>query len=618
MGRRRSLAATLPIWRRLARRLAPSLQQERRLVAMTLAGLIGETAFRILEPWPLKVVFDSALTVGGRGKWPWLDAQSPQVIIIGAALAVLAFTALRAGAAYVSTIGGAVIGNRVVSRLRDELYIHLQRLPLSFHSRSRVGDLTVRLVGDIGVMKDVAVTALLPLVANVLILAGMAVVMLWFNWQLGLIALSLLPLVGLSTHRLGHRIHHTARAQRHHEGELAARAAESMVAVRVVRALSLEHDFGRTFASGNRGSLSEGVRGKRLEARLERTVDVLVACATAAVLWMGARLVLAGRLTPGDLLVFLAYLKTGFRPVSDFAKYSGRLAKAGAAAGRVLDVLDEAPEGADRPGALDAPPLAGSVRFADVSFAYERGRPALHDISLDIPAGARVFVIGPSGSGKTTMVGLLMRLFTPDTGAIAIDGHDVRDLTLPSLRRQFSVVLQDTLLFAGTVRDNIICGLQDVPDDEVVAAARLADAHEFIVRLPDGYDTPVGERGATFSAGQRQRIAIARAAIRRAPIIVLDEPTTGLDDISKTQVLKALDRLTDGRTTFFITHEVALSRLRADLVVWIEDGRVIECGSPDALIANSRRYGPALSAAVGQIAADVPGHQETDPHALAG
>jgi ATP-binding cassette subfamily B protein len=611
MKRRHSFTATLPIRRRLARHIGPKLRGERRLVALTFCGLLGETALRVLEPWPLKVVFDYVLAVRPRGTWAWLRGVEPAVVIAAAAIAVLAITSLRAAAAYLGTIGGAVIGTRVVGSLRDELYSHLQRLPLGFHARARVGDLSVRLVGDIGVMKDVAVTALLPLIANVLILVGMAAVMLSFNWQLGLVALSMLPLVALSTQRLGRRIHETARAQRHHEGLLAARAAESMAAVRVVRALSLEEDFGRTFASGSSGSLLEGVRGKRLEARLERTVDVLVACATAAVLWFGAQLVLSGRLTPGDLLVFLAYLKTGFRPVNDFAKYSGRLAKAGAAAGRVLDVLEETPEGADPPGALDPGRVAGTVRFDDVSFAYERDRSALHHATFEVPAGMCVFVMGASGGGKTTLVSLLMRLFRPDSGEITIDGHDVRTLTLSSLRRQFSVVMQDTTLFAGTVRDNIVCGLETATDADVIAAARLADAHDFIMRLPAGYDTPVGERGVTFSAGQRQRIAIARAAIRRAPLIILDEPTTGLDDVSKAQVVAALDRLSEGRTTFFITHEVLLSRSRADRVLWLEAGEVVEYGAPGELIGREGRYRRALAEAAAQVTKE-------DHHALAG
>jgi ATP-binding cassette subfamily B protein len=562
-----------------------------------MAGVIAETALRALEPWPLKVVFDAGLGVRHRLDWPWLHGLSPDLIVGGAAAAVLLITAARACLGYVGTISGALVGNRVVSQLRDEMYTHLQRLPLTFHARARAGDLTVRLVGDIGVMRDVAVTALLPLITNLLILVSMAGVMLWFNWRLALVALALLPLVALSTHRLTGRIQHTAREQRRHEGELAARAAESIVAVRVVRALSLEQEFGRTFARGSSGSLTEGVRGKRLEARLERTADVLVAIATAAVLWVGARLVMSGRLTPGDLLVFLAYLKTGFRPVNDFAKYSGRMAKAAAAADRVFDVLDETPDADSRPGAVEAPRLAGAVRFDRVSFAYESGRPALDRVSVDVPPGAYVFLMGPSGCGKTTFISVLMCLIRPDSGAISIDGHDLRDLTTSSLRRQCSVVLQDTLLLAGTLRENLAAGLPDATEADIIAAAQLADAHDFIMRLPMGYDTPVGERGVTLSAGQRQRIAVARAAIRHAPLIILDEPTTGLDDVSKAQVVGAIDRLAQGRTTFFITHEVLLSCDRADLVVWLEHGRVIECGAPATLLARGGPYARAVSAA---------------------
>lgn len=611
MARHRTLAGTLPTWRRVAHHVGPALRHERPLIALTFGGLLAETALRILEPWPLKFVFDVVLMPRqAHPEWTWLAGRSPETVIAVAAAAVLLVTALRAGAAYIGTVGGAIVGNRVVSGLRERLYTHLQQLPLSFHARARAGDLTVRLVGDVGVMKDVAVTALLPLAANLLILAGMAIVMAWFNWELALVALALLPLVALATRRLGRRIHQTARDQRRHEGALAGRAAESIVAARLVRALSLEQEFGRSFRSDSRGSLKEGVRGKRLEARLERTADVLVAAATAAVLWAGAHLALAGRMTPGDLLVFLAYLKTGFRPVADFAKYSGRLAKAAAAADRVLDVLDEAPDDDGRSEDFEARPLEGAVRFDRVSFAYEPGRPALAEVSFDVAPGATVFVIGPSGSGKTTLVSLLMRLYPPDAGTVRIDGRDLRDLGGSGLRRQFGVVLQDTVLFAGTVRENISCGLE-VADADVVEAAQLADAHEFISRLPLGYDTPVGERGVTFSAGQRQRIAIARAAIRRAPLLVLDEPTTGLDDGSKAQVMQALDRLAEGRTTFFITHEVVQSASRADLVLWIQDGRVAEAGAPDALMAADGHYARALREALDA-------GREGRPRALAG
>lgn len=608
MSRSRPLAGTLPVWRRLWRHTAPGIRRERPLLVGATLALLAETALRLLEPWPLKFVFDTVLALEPQtSSLIWLDSLPADSQILAAAAAILVLTGARAAASYLSAVGAALAGNRVVARLREDLYAHLQRLPLAYHARSRAGDLTVRLTGDVNVMKDATVTALLPLVSNLLVLAGMAAVMLWFHWQLALVAMALLPLLALSTRRLGRRIHDTATKQRRHEGHLAARAAESLVAVRVVRALSLESQAGGAFEDGGRASLRDGVAGKRLEARLERTADLLVAAATAFVLWYGARLVLAGRLSPGDLLVFLAYLKTGFRPVRDFAKYAGRLSKAAAAADRVLDVLDESPEQADVHDATALGRVRGAIAFDRVTFAYEPGHAALDAVSFAVAPGQHVYVLGPSGSGKTTLAGLLLRLYRPDSGTISLDGHDIATVTAESLRRQCSVVLQDTLLFAGTVRENIACGLPGATDADVVAAAELADAAGFIARLPHGYGTSLGERGITLSSGQRQRLAIARAAIRRAPIVILDEPTTGLDEASRARVMDALSRLCEGRTTVCITHELDLAERDADVVVWLDRGRVVEVGTPAELRERGGAYARAIAAA-----------REGRAHALAG
>ncbi|MDH4062758.1 MAG: ABC transporter ATP-binding protein/permease [Acidobacteriota bacterium] len=596
MSRPRSIAETMPVWRRLWRHAAPAVRRERPLLVGTTTALLAEMGLRLLEPWPLKLVFDTVLAVEPKASGlPWLDTVGRDGQLIAAAAALLAITAVRAAVAYASTIGGALAGSRIVARLREALYTHLQRLPLSFHARSRTGDLTVRLTSDVNVMKDATVTALLPLVSNMLVLVGMAAVMAWFHWQLALVAMALLPVLALSTRRLGRRIHDTATSQRRHEGNLAARAAESLAAVRVVRALSLESQVGDAFGASEGKSFRDGVAGKRLEARLERSADMVVAAATAFVLWYGARLVLGGQLSVGDLLVFLAYLRTGFRPVRDFAKYAGRLSKAAAAADRVLDVLDETPEQADGPHALALAESRGALAFERVSFAYEPGRTALHDISFTAAPGQHVYLLGPSGSGKTTLAALLLRLYRPERGVVRVDGHDIARVTAESLRRQCSTVLQDTLLFAGTVRENIACGVTTATDAEVMAAAELADAAGFIAALPLGYDTPLGERGVALSSGQRQRLAIARAAIRRAPIVILDEPTTGLDEHSRSQVLDALSRLCEGRTTLFITHELDLAERDADVVVWLDHGRVLEAGSPAELKAQGGPYARAVA-----------------------
>jgi ATP-binding cassette subfamily B protein len=326
------------------------------------------------------------------------------------------------------------------------------------------------------------------------------------------------------------------------------------------------------------------VQAKRLSAGLERSTDVLVGLATAVVLYAGARQVLAGQLTPGELTVFLTYLKTAFKPMRDIAKYTGRITKAAASGERIVDVLEVTPELRDPSWARTAARVRGHVEFDDVHLSYVPGHPVLRGLSFRVRAGERVAVVGPSGAGKSTLVSLLSRLRDPDEGTVRFDGHDLRDLTVASVRSQVALVLQESVLFAATVRENIALGSEHEVDDAAIeAAARLAGAHDYVSALPDGYDTVVGERGSTLSGGQRQRIAIARAALRDAPVVVLDEALTGLDEDTEAEVAAALRRLTEGRTTFVITHDLAAAR-DADRVLWIEDGRLLRSGPPEDVL----------------------------------
>jgi ATP-binding cassette subfamily B protein len=312
--------------------------------------------------------------------------------------------------------------------------------------------------------------------------------------------------------------------------------------------------------------------------------------------------VLRGALSPGDLLVFLAYLKTAFRPVRDLAKHTGRLAKSTAAGERVLDLLARTPDVRDLPGAVAAPQLCGRVRFEGVGFAYEAGHPVLAGVDFEVEAGRRVALVGPSGIGKSTLVRLILRLYDPCVGRVLIDGHDVREYTLASLRSRAAVVLQDSVLFAASARDNIAYGAPGASSEEVEAAARLANAHDFIRALPRGYDTDLGERGVTLSHGQRQRIAIARAAVRRAPLLILDEPTTGLDEENQRAVVEALERLAAGRTTFLVTHDLSLAA-RADEIFYLEGGRILERGSHADLMRAGGRYAALHRLQEGPVAA---------------
>lgn len=574
MSSRTELRSAAPGLRRTLRRFSPHARRQRLLIGGGSVGLLGEVVFRLLEPWPLKFVVDTiAVPAAAEPTGAPPDAQR---IIVLAALALVVVVAMRAVASYASTVCFALAGNRVLTEVRSELYAHLQRLSITFHNSSRSGDLVNRITGDVGRLQEVMVTAALPLVGNLVTFAGMFVVMVWLDWQLAAVALVALPLFMLTNVRLSRRITKVSRAQRTQEGALASAAAESLNAMTVVQAYSLEPTLQAAFSSTNQKSLKDAVKAKKLSARLERTTDIFIAASTGLVLVIGARQVLDGRITPGELIVFLTYLKSAFKPMRDLAKYTGRLAKAAASGERIVAVLETEPDVRDTSWARPAPRFSGDVRFEQVSVEYVRGVRALDGVDFHVWPGARVGVIGSSGSGKSSLVSLLLRLHDPVRGRVLIDGHDLRDLTLDSVRRQVAIVLQESVLFAASIRENIAYGADDVAaasDAEIIAAAQLANAHEFISRLPDGYETVIGERGATLSGGERQRIAIARAAMRDAPILVLDEATTGLDQRNGAEVLDALRRLSAGRTTFVISHDTAAVS-DVDVLVRIEHGRV--------------------------------------------
>lgn len=555
-------------------------------------GLVGEIVIRLLEPWPLKLIFDRLivpdvatpdLTI------PLLDNAEPIVLLTILTVAIVVATGLRSVAAYIGLVGMSLAATRIVTHIRARLYAHLQRLSLSFHNQAKSGDLITRITNDTDKLREVAVTAALPLIVNSLTFVGIVSVMFWLNRELTLIAIAIFPLFVISTLKISKRIHGIARQQRKREGAMAATVAESMGAIKVVQALSLEGMLEDSFASQNQKSLAEGAQTQRLSAGLQRTVEILVAIATALVLWRGVQLVMAKVVTPGDLLVFITYLKTAFKPTRQLARYTAQIAKATACGERIIDLLDTVPDIRDTRGAVDAPPFRGAVRFQNVSFGYEPDKGILDGLNFQVQAGQRVALVGPSGGGKSTLVSLLLRLYDPVEGQILIDGHDLREYKLESLRRQISIVLQDSVLFATTVRDNIAYGYLGATEDEIIVAAHLANAHDFIMALPQGYDTILGERGATLSGGQRQRIAIARAAVRQAPIVILDEPTVGLDNENERAVSEALERLTYNSTTFLITHDLR-SATSADRIFYIEKGRILERGTHAELMGLGQRY----------------------------
>lgn len=577
---------------RIIKHFLPQIKPQSGLISISFLALIAETVFRLLEPWPLKFIFDEIIYKGFQVeslKVPFLDNLSSLGLLSLLAVGLVAIALLRGTMAYISTAGMAVAATRIMSEIRTNLYSHLQSLSLSFHNQAKTGDLITRVTYDIERLREVTVVAALPLLTNTLSMIGMLAVMMWLNLQLALIAIAVFPLFLLTTAVMSRRIHQVAKKQRKREGVMAANAAEAIGAIKVVQALSLQSRLEKTFAKQNQKSLNESAQTQKLRAKQERTVEVLVAVATSFVLWRGVQLVISGAVTPGDLLVFITYLKVAFKPMRQLAKYTGQIAKAIASGERIIDLLEIVPEVRDLRGSYPAPYFKGTVEFQQVSFGYETEKNILHNISFTVQPGQKIALVGASGGGKSTIASLLLRLYEPQTGNIRIDGKDIRQYTLNSLRKQISIVLQDSILFANTIRENIAYGCVNPSDADIEQAARLANAHDFIMDLPQGYDTLIGERGATLSGGQRQRIAIARAAIRQAPIVILDEPTVGLDNQSERIVSEALDRLTQTSTTFLITHDLRTAK-NADQIFYLESGKILERGTHQELMNLGKHY----------------------------
>lgn len=584
-------------WMGVASRFSPYLRQQRGVIIRALLALLLATAMRLLEPWPLAFIVDNLLAKehAPAGILSGLVASvTIEELLLFCAGSVIVIAAIKAALSYFSTIGLAIAGSRIISAVRVELFSHLQSLSLRFHQQAKTGDLAMRLINDIGMLREAIITALLPMLANILILSGMFGMMLYIDWDLALISLLPLPLLWWSTQRSSKKIHKVSREQRKREGALAASSAEFLAAMGVVQALSLESVASRSFARDDGKSLQQNVRSRRLLAGLERRVDLIIALATAIVLFDGATDVLAGTMSPGDLLIFVSYLKNSFRPVREYAKYAGRLSKALAAAERVTHLLDLQPDIVDRPGAKSLTSIQGEICFDRVSFAYARpgqeGVHLLNQIDFSLAAGESLAIVGPSGTGKSTLLNLLLRLYEPLSGRITLDGQDISHCTIKSIRQSISYVPQDNLLFGLSVRENIaLAATEEVTDEQVFAAARLARAHAFITALPEGYDTILSERGTSLSGGQRQRISIARAAIRQSPVLLLDEPGTGLDSEGEYHLMEALLQLMVGRTTLIVTHNLSFAA-RAQRILVLEDGRVVEQGTHDALLANKGRY----------------------------
>ena len=589
----KKVTTVIPGIKRITSKFWPQISKQKLLLGGSLLAIFGEVSLQLLEPWPLKFIFDRILvSESDIGSVHLVLGQEvpPLVLLSGLTLAIVAIALLRAFATYISKLSMAMVAVRVLAEIRSQLYSHLQRLSLSFHNQYKRGDLISRVTADIENIRNGTIDAIVPFAINTVALVGMIVVMFFINWELAAIALILFPVFLFVANNLIARIRRSVRKHRQSEGLIASTTSDTIGAIKIVQALSLHNALERMFLEQNRNNLDLGTESLKISALLLRTVQVLVAMTIAIVLWRGAILVIDKSLSPGDLLVFISYLKNSFEPpLRKFANQTGAIAKTIASGERVVDILEYEPNVRNLPKAKEAHPFFGAVRFKNVKFGYEANREILRDLNFEVEAGQKITIVGPSGSGKSTLMSLMLRLYDPVRGSILIDGQDLREYTLESLRSQISVVLQDSCLFAASIKENIAYGNLQASQKEIEKAASLANAHEFILNLPQGYDTILGEGGASLSGGQRQRIAIARAAIRQAPIAILDEPTTGLDNVSKIAVMTGLERLTEGRTTFLITHDLQMVE-ETDLIVYLEKGKILEYGTHEELMSLGQRY----------------------------
>lgn len=559
------------------------LRPHRRAIGWALAQVVLVSGFELLKPWPLKIVIDSVL---GHRPLPfgWTDGWSASTLLLGACLAFVVIHAALGALAVSSNYTTIGIGQKMVGSLRSDLYAHLHRLSLAFHSRARIGDLLYRVMADTLALQTLTMNCLFPAVTALAMLAGMGAVMLALDWKLTLLALAICPLLLLAIARLDAGVAKAAGAAREREGEAYALVQRSMSAMRVIQAFTREDDEHRRFMAASGKSLAAGRRLYTLQTVYSSVIALVIALGTAAVVWVGARHVMDGTLSVGALVVFVSYLTALYGPLYSMFHTWGLAHGSRVGVQRVFEVLDTEQAVPDGPREFPASGARGEVAWEDVSFGYVPERRVLEHVSLAIRPGWKVAIVGPTGAGKSTLLGLLPRFFDVGSGRVLIDGVDVRDYRLASLRRQIAMVLQPPLVFPGTLRENIAFGRPGARQDEIAAAAKLASIDEAIAALPDGYDTLVGEQGVTLSEGEKQRITIARAILRDSPILILDEPTSSLDGETEALVMRGIERLTAGRTTFVIAHRLSTVR-KADLIVVLRDGRIAEQGGFDELMA---------------------------------
>ena len=575
------------------------LRPYRGSLAIILAAMIVQSAMTLAAPWPLKIILDNVVV--GRRLDSWMARLLEPLLTHGhrvhlamlAALAVVCIAIFNALASYIANYFTESVGQWVANDLRMRTYHHLQYLSLRYYDTHQSGVLLSTITADVLTIQNFASSATLGIVVDMITILGMLVIMFFLNWDFTLIAVAVTPLLLLLASRFKKAVKKSTHEVRKQQSNIVAVVQQDLESIRVVTAFGRQELEQETLQAVSNATVVAALKARQVKALLSPIVSIIVAFCIGFVLWRGSLLILAGWMTAGELTVFLSYLGSFFKPVKDLASMNNSIAQTAVAVERIRTILDADAILPEKPEAREQP-IRGEIVFDHVAFAYDESCPVLRDVSFTVKPGQMIGVVGPTGGGKSTIMSLIPRFYDPGAGKVLVDGIDVRDYRLQSLRNQIGYVLQETVLFRGSVRDNIAYGRVGATDEEIGEAAKLANADEFISRMPNGYQTFVGDRGDTLSGGQRQRIGIARAIIRNNPILILDEPTAALDTESERLVIEALERLMKGRTVLTIAHRLSTIR-DADKIIVLKGGVVAEQGTHDQLLALGGTYAELYS-----------------------
>ena len=571
------------------------LKPYRSSLVIILAAMLVQTAMSVATPWPLKIILDNV--VGEHKLPPWLDdflrpfmtSGGKMQIAAAAAIATILIALLGAAASYLANYYTTSVGQWVANDLRLRTYHHLQQLSLNYYNTHEMGALLSTITADVQTIQNFASSSTLGILVDMFTIVAMLVIMFWLNWDFTMIAVGVTPFMLLMVSRFKKAVKKATREVRKQQSNVVAVVQQGLESMRVVKAFGRQDLEQEELSEVSKATVEAALKARRVKALLSPIVTVTVSLCTAFVLWRSSSLILKGTMTAGALTVFLSYLTKFFKPVQDLATMTNTIAQTAVGVERVRAILEADDVIEERGDAREPQPLKGEIKFENVAFAYNKDAPVLTDVNFQIQAGQMVGVVGPTGGGKSTIVSLIPRFYDPSAGKVSVDGVDLRDYKIHGLRNQIAYVLQETVLFRGTVAENIAYGRGSATRDEIVEAAKLANADEFIAKMPHGYDTMVGDRGDTLSGGQRQRIGIARALIRNNPILILDEPTAALDTESEQLVMEALERLMKGRTVITIAHRLSTIR-NSDKIVVLKGGVVAEEGTHDELMAKSGVY----------------------------